>query len=663
MNILERLIAEKRATGLADAPPVPPLPPTFRPSEVVQVPHFGGHHRESALAHILQLTGLTVDQLRQEGEHLVQAGEAVEVKDGPELRRIRDLPRRSLDSGEALVAEMSDAFRTPWGTMKLRPIQALALHDIHMFGGLLGPMRVGSGKTLTTYLAPEVMPRGPARRPLLVVPAKLKKKTLREFRVLSKHWMGPNPDAYRIETYELLGRPQAGRQLDRKGNVVKASLLERYKPDLIVLDEAHKAKNKQAAVTRNLRDYIRDNPNTVVIVLSGTIIKRSIKDFAHLAEWALPRMCPVPTHFAELEAWAGALDEKVSAFRRTRPGALIDALCSPEEKARAAYGGEEELSAVRQAFRRRLTDTPGVVATQDGPLADCSLSIEIWSPPKKDPVVDQHFHKLRMTGETPTGMPCADGIETKRHALEMGLGLEYRWDPAPPDEWLEVRKAWGKFSREVIKWNRRSIHSEKAVKNAVDLGLYPDGGLLERWRKLEPTFKPNTISVWFSSEALDAAALWIAQNPRGLVWCDNVAFSKALAAATGLSYYGREQKDINGRHVLDAPTSEGFIASIKSLSEGQNLQAWSTNLVMGPPSSGLTWEQMMGRTHRDGQEAEEVSFFVYIACREHAVDFWQAHTDGLAEQDMTGQAQKIRYADVEVPELEELADPDGVGRW
>lgn len=665
MNILERLIAERRAAQgghilLEQAPPPPPPPPRLRPHEAVQVPYFGEHKEGSALAQVLAMTGLTLDQLRQESIPEAGGSEPERVEDTPELRRILDLPRRPLTAGETIAEEMTEAFKTPWGTMRLRPIQALALHDIHIFGGLLGPMRVGSGKTLTTYLAPEVIPNGPAKRPLLLVPAKLKKKTRREFEHLARHWMGPHPDRYRIETYELLGRPQAGDKLDKDGKVIQPGLLERYKPDVIVLDEAHKVKNKAAAVTRRLRRYLANHPNTIVIALSGTLIKRSIKDFAHVAEWCLPRMCPVPRHHGDLEAWAGALDEKVNTFRRVEPGALT-LFCNPEELAQIQYGGEAALTAVRQAFRRRLVETPGVVATQDGPLADCSLVVEECTPKALDPQVEHHFHILRSTGETPTGMPCPDGITMKRHALEMALGFEYRWDPAPPAEWMEIRRAWSKFSREVIKWNRRGIDSEKQVKEAVDKGLYPDGGLLAKWRAIEPTFIPNTVAVWFSSEALDTAAHWLEEN-KGIVWCDHVAFAEALAKLTGLSYYGQKALDQNKRHVMDHPAGTPFIASIKSVGEGQNLQAWSRNLVMSPPRAGLIWEQLLGRTHRDGQTAEEVTCDVYAACWEHADDFWQAMKDAKMRTDSTGQVDKLVYADVVFPEPDEINGRRG-SRW
>ncbi|MCK4718686.1 MAG: DEAD/DEAH box helicase family protein, partial [Thermoplasmata archaeon] len=623
------------------APPPPPTPPT-----------------SAAMALILERTGVTLEQLREEALAQPGGGKAKEVPDTVEFRRIRDIPRRGLDSGvelaAALAAALTAALSTAGGQWSLRPIQALALHDIHQFGGLFGPIRVGGGKTLISYLAPAVLD---ARRPLLLVPAKLKEKTRREFRKLAQHWRGPHPDAYRIESYELLGRPQAGARFDAKGRITKPGLLERLAPDLIIMDEAHKVKNTRAAVTRRMKRYLEANPGTPVVAMSGTITKRSLRDYAHIAAWCMPLTCPVPRTHKDLEAWADCLDERVNPFRRVRPGALRQ-LANAEEEEAMDYGDESELSAVRQAYRRRLTESPGCVATQDGELG-VSLSITGVFPTREDPQVEAQFNTLRTVWETPDGHPIADGIAMWRHARELGLGFFYRWNPRPPDDWLEARSLWAKFCRDVLKYNRRGLDSESQVAMAVDRGLYDDAGRLERWREIKPTFVPNTEAVWFSSEALETAEEWLAHH-EGIVWVEHTEFGKELSKRTGLPFYSRKGQDPTGRVIEDHPPGKSLIASVQSNAEGRNLQAWNTNLVMSAPPNGAMWEQMMGRTHRDGQEAEEVTFHVYAGCFEQVSGLYQAKADSLYTQDTTGQAQKLTYADLDFPEPDRL--PVGF-RW
>ena len=66
-----------------------------------------------------------------------------------EFRRIQNLPRRVWTPAEAekLADDMTQVLKTPKGTMRLRPIQAVALAELAMYGGLLGPIPVGEGKT------------------------------------------------------------------------------------------------------------------------------------------------------------------------------------------------------------------------------------------------------------------------------------------------------------------------------------------------------------------------------------------------------------------------------------------------------------------------------------------------------------------------------------
>ena len=91
-----------------------------------------------------------------------------EIKRSAEFERIRSLPVRSVLDGETLAREMTEALKTPGGTMSLRPVQALALYEIMTTGGLCAPMGVGTGKTLVFLLAPVVLG---LKRALGILPA------------------------------------------------------------------------------------------------------------------------------------------------------------------------------------------------------------------------------------------------------------------------------------------------------------------------------------------------------------------------------------------------------------------------------------------------------------------------------------------------------------
>ena len=173
--------------------------------------------------------------------------------------------------GECVRASMACVCRGE-GTMGLRLVQAAALQEAHDLGGMFGVIRVGGGKTMISYLSGVV---AGAERVLLVIPAKLRKKTLREFALLRRHWRGPK--RMHIISYELLSRDRGAEELLA------------YRPDLVVSDESHKFKNPRAACTQRMHAYLtKINPEAAYLDMSGTSTKRSILEYHHRINWAIP---------------------------------------------------------------------------------------------------------------------------------------------------------------------------------------------------------------------------------------------------------------------------------------------------------------------------------------------------------------------------------------
>lgn len=543
------------------------------------------------------------------------------VQHSAELERILSLPVRRLEDydGPALSAYLTPYLVTPYGAQtgaKLRPIQAIALWESMHLGGAFCAMPVGAGKTLVSWLLPTVMQ---ARRPLLIIPAKHRKKTEGDFREISRSWVQSRPPM-QIRSYSELSVVQHANDLACDCDE-PCSCNVGYRPDLIVLDEAHKAKSHLAAVVKRLSRYMRKFPHTRVVVMTGTIHRKSLKDINHLLSWTLKEGAPIPLTRRDLEDWCDALDDKSNPNARTmRPGAILQLSrfmsANDENEAESDDPDAEddydapvdhyELKTARLAFRARLQQTPGVIVTDD---SDCDQPLTIdFEVCQEDSILDEAFRNFRTMYVTPDGWPLTDGLSVYRHGTELGCGFYYAWDPRPPDEWLQARKAWALFVREVIQDSQdtaRPLDTEGAVALA-----YAEHPVHREWKAIKPTFEPNSVPVWLSASPMHSVYWWYKrQTEPVLIWVKHREVGRALSQMLGLRYYAAKGcaldergKPILSEYVRDADKTKSHIVSIDSISDGQNMQAWRRSLVVGMPKAATIVEQMLGREHRSGQD-------------------------------------------------------------
>jgi hypothetical protein len=527
------------------------------------------------------------------------------------------------------------------GEMTPRIVQVAALQAIHDFGGLLGPIRVGGGKTLISYLAGSVLD---ADRVLLLLPAKLIDKTKREFNLLRRHWMPPK--RLHIISYELLSRDRG------------LAELEAYKPHLIIADEGQKLANPSAACTKRVNRHLtKHNKEAMYVDMTGTVTKRSAKEYHHRINWAIPDgLQALPRNYKELESWAEALDVKVPRMKRRAPGALLQFCTSDQLVEISTAKPKKVLSIVRQAYADRLLSSPGICGTEE--QFDGAMSILI-NKAEYDigQAVIEAFVGLRDNWEKPDGQPIDQASALWRHARELAQGFFYKWDPPAPKDWLKARREWAATVRYIIK-HHRGIDTPLLAARAVDKGQIPWAEEARKvWVDIRPTFEPNKIPEWIDDSALQYAARWASKNV-GIIWVHEVAFGERLAKETGLPYYGA-----GGRHrkKMIEDETKTCIASIAANAEGRNLQQFHRNLVMSCPPGGNVWEQMLGREHRDGQMADEITVELPLICYEQWDVFRQAQYDARYIEDTTKQAQKLNFADITVQSEDSISQRHASG--
>jgi hypothetical protein len=573
-------------------------------------------------------------------------GYRARIQETSEFKRIKNIPREKIWQEErkedikAIVDFQTMKHKKTSGSMELWPIQAVALFSINQYQGAFLPIGVGQGKALISLLAAQEIE---CERPVLFVPAQLRDQTLKHvIPEMKKHWnLHPN---LRVIGYSELSLAK------------NADMLEEIKPDLIIGDEIHSVKNPKSGRTRRLTRYFKAHPETKCVAMSGTISSRSIVDWTHIAHWCLRERTPVPLYYNELQLWADCVDEKVPDDKRVGAGAL-EQFCKKGEN-------------VRQGFRRRFVETPGVVASRADELG---VSLRIFEKKIEMPQkIRNIISDMKNTWMTPQGDVIAEAVSLWRHIRELSLGFWYRWDPEPPRDWLDARKAWKQYVRETLKNNHRGLDTELQVWNEIkDLSNhYPLIRGVQEWREwkaIKDTFRINSVPVWESDFVIDVCKRWLDENRKAICWVEHRAFGERLAERCTMKTDEGQYDVVNGlgpvkvvglfnwapyfgagdNDILDTKKTQ-IIASIGAHSTGKNLQRFNKNLVVCPMASGKDWEQLLARTHRPGQEEDVVTCEMFLHIDELKEAFAQARADALYLEDTYGNRQKLNYADIGV---------------
>lgn len=534
-----------------------------------------------------------------------------EVQSSQDFKRIRDLPRRTYIATDdfshlkienpncqcKLIAPSRNCAK------ELFPVQAQALSEAKRLGGGFDPIGVGHGKTLPDLLVAMVLLK-PKQTAVLLVPPMLRNQLLEiDWKFYSQHWKLPNLVS---KGFHHNDRPFIWvLSYSELSNAKKSDILDLVKPDLIIADEAHNLKDPKSARTKRFLRYFQSRPQTMFCCWSGTMTSRSLFDYAHLSNTALKEGSPTPKHYPTVKEWAAAVDPTDFPIE---PG-VLGVFCERGES-------------VRDGFRRRIIETGGVVASSnvDGCEASIILSERALREP---PEIERARNEIASKWQRPDNEELTDALAVMRCKDELSNGFFYRWK-WPKDtieelkkEWLEARKEWYSEVREKLKHAKVHMDSPKLVTQAAIRhhrgykGPKPtwEAQCYLRWEYISKKVKkPPTEAVWISDFLLNDAAEWLKENI-GIVWYEHVAFGEALAKKTGITFYNGGEE--NSVEINRETGKRSIIASIKSHGTGKHLQMFEQCLITSNPTSGETWEQLIGRLHRPNQKSDTVEFTVY----------------------------------------------------
>jgi hypothetical protein len=311
------------------------------------------------------------------------------------------------------------------------------------------------------------------------------------------------------------------------------------------------------------------------------------------------------------------------------------------------------------------------VVSLDSIQLDASLNIEVFLETGYNQEVRRLAQQL-WEGYLPNGDVYveegkeAQALQTKWRIMRtLTSGFWYEWSPRPPQDWLDLRSAWRKTVRNILFKDIPGLESEALVASAAARGKINRAveDLYKEWREQRDKHKWKTVPVWVDDTIIHRVAKW-SKERTGIIWVSEVALGERLERDLGISYFGEGGKDRHGRYIESTSPKKDrcVVASVQANGEGRNLQAWNDNLVISPPPTGTVWEQLLGRTHREGQLAEEVWVDVIVGCETEWQCWQQALRDSKFHEDFEGE-KRLNLATVDYKFAKLPPGDDGLWGW
>lgn len=606
---------------------------------------------------------------------------------------------------------------------RLRPVQIDAVYTYEMYGGLFAPVGVGWGKTIISILIAKIgMQRRGHQRVVIMTPPEvydqLSKRDLPQARQLLAldgipFWLVKGGRQERLRTARQPGPGVFVYSYSSLSTVTGYDELMAISPSLWIQDEAHYLASPHSARTRRWNAVANEVGQAVaggklgpdcraktleMAAMSGTITKKRVSDYAHLARRCLRDSSPVPIKDSAVDAFGAAVDADVSGVGMTDLDRLRMELLIKWANEHEFYPLEHPndqgvhrtlQEATRESYQLRLRTSPGVVATGDASAA-CSLIIS-WSEPARPRSEDAErmaklMEQVTVDMVTPDGDIIDYGMHTFKWLWELSSGFynSLRWPTLKEIVAANLRrgKAISDKEAEALLMGAKS-HNKLLQEYHRQLRVFLDGhiqpgcdtpmlvgqelthvmnGRVPRFqipRTLLDAYRAHKGALYddlperkqlptrVCSYKVDAAVEWCKahapehKGPGGLVWYHHPEI--------GLWLHERlTEEGINhtmaGAGANEAAYAAGLVVCSYAHATGKNLQKQSRNLVVELRREATIMEQMLGRTHRQGQEADDVRADVLVSNGFDLALFNAILKDADYIQSTTGMLQRLCYA-------------------
>lgn len=577
----------------------------------------------------------------------------------------------------------------------LNPVQSWLLREAWMCDGVVGFCGVGSGKSIAFLLASLLF--DDIRLAVLAIEPKQRRHYRSQYLRAREHFRVPSivfddgQPGYTVRgtaplhllSYSVLSQMRNSDLLDSKD------------PDVLLLDEAHRACGS-SAINRRVKRYCADRikrrheaqlrgepvPRRAIRLLdaSGTMEAKSVEDTQMLCAYSLGTGSPLPLDPEEARRFSQVMDPQrdpdrtshtARALQRSFAGYEFD-----ENTVSIADGPEK---AIREGFRKRRLWTPGIVSASASSI-NASIYITEREAPKMPPAVHEALVKVRTENLRPDNELLVERVEQVACARNVACGFYNYWafpnhkckcEAIGPrcescrliDDWYAKRKAYNKELRSMLMQGALQLDTPELCRQAAERfyqdppykGKLPlwDSLHFPAWRDIEDMVKHEKREAWIEPGgdflANDAAA-WASDN-KGVVWLQSTAFGHRLSKLTGLPFYNGGPKA--EERMAAEKGDRSIIVSIKAHGAGTDgLQyIFNKQLIVETPASNAKhsgYEQLLGRLHREGQRKDEVFVEGYFHVRELKDAFRQALMQAEWNVEMQKNRQKLLMADIDM---------------
>jgi hypothetical protein len=604
----------------------------------------------------------------------IQEDETARICRLPLIEPLKEAEREQLNYQWVDARAYEEGFR-------LFPVQVDAIHSFIKYGGLFAPISVGGGKTLITLKIADWVFHNGLERSLLIVPSQVYEQLVKADIPMARWNMSLSVPFF------FLG----GKSKQRRKNIVLGRragcyimpysylsttdttfLLNTIAPELLICDEAHRIKNRRAARTRRLMAYIMEK-RPLIVALSGTITSKSLMDYQHLLRYALDENSPVPRIQAIAQDWANILDSNA------QPGDNQLRILRPLHTwAKTNFPSEpfpQTVSGYRKAFRNRLHTAPGVVASFESGIG---TSLIFHNSPADMPgeKLKTLMETVEQTWKTPNGDEIDHAIHKFKWLYELSVGFYNQLIWPTPENLAERRQI--SISEAEVLLERALEHHMAAQEYAIALREYlkhpnpqidtpmlvgreiaTNGGrrvgreLAELWKHMknldfENRPERDSSQVRVDDFKIKAMIKWVQSiDQGGLIWVYHQEMGKwaieALREAGIEVLYA--PAGAHGNRVILNPknASKLIVASMTAHGEGKNLQAFQNQYFLQWPRSAKLAEQVLGRTHRRGQQADTLIIEMNRTLPFDHIVMAACLTDSLYIHQTTGNRQKLIF--------------------